>query len=598
MHKLFCLVLLFPFIAFAAPVTYQGQLHDGGDPANTVVDMAFSLFDQAQGGSPIATDSQSGVEVSEGLFQVDLDFGSGAFDGGERWLEIEVAEQTLTPRQRISAAPMAVHALNVSESSDTLAGLNCAAGQVAKWNGSVWACSADEDTTYSAGSGLTLSGTSFSLDIDHTDGLYWRHGGNAGTDPESDFIGTTDETQFEIHVDGQHGFRIEPGATPNVIGGWSGNNVDTDIIGATIGGGGCPDFFVYPCYVDGPNQVTADFGTIGGGLNNTASDELQGLGYPTVGGGKGNTASQRGATVGGGSYNFAGGIFSTVPGGRSNTASGAHSFAAGRRAKAVGHGTFVWADNTNEDFVSTGNNQFLIRAGGGVGINTNSPTRMLHMKGNFSQTPTMLFESEEAPDDQRVAALFMNVSSGHMSLGRMTDDGDSLAATHLQVRADDGYVGIGRTGGSIGHPLHMASGAHVTAGGTWTNSSDAAAKTAFTPVDSREVLAMLASLPLTYWEYRSDPGVRHIGPTAQDFQAAFSLGHDNTSISTVDSAGVALAAIQGLHAELQTERERVDQLVAENAELRKMADRNAKLEKRMAALESLLLEDRAVAVGQ
>lgn len=120
----------------------------------------------------------------------------------------------------------------------------------------------------------------------------------------------------------------------NVIGGFSGNTVDPNVVGATIGGGGDSTF---------PNRVAQDWGT--------------------------------------------------VVGGKGNTAGGDYSFAAGRRAKArtaadVGggdtdgdEGTFVWADSTDADFSSTGPNQFLIRAAGGVGINTNSPSAALHVGG-------------------------------------------------------------------------------------------------------------------------------------------------------------------------------------------------------------------------
>jgi hypothetical protein len=123
--------------------------------------------------------------------------------------------------------------------------------------------------------------------------------------------------------------------------------------------------------------------TVGGGEGNTASGYASFIGggdintasgsHATVGGGGLNTASALFATVGGGAYNAASGEYATVPGGSRDTASGDYSFAAGRRAKANHHGTFVWADSTDADFTSTGDNQFLIRASGGVGVGTTSP---------------------------------------------------------------------------------------------------------------------------------------------------------------------------------------------------------------------------------
>jgi microcystin-dependent protein len=103
---------------------------------------------------------------------------------------------------------------------------------------------------------------------------------------------------------------------------------------------------------------------ISGGQNNTASGELS-----VIAGGSGSTASGRGSVVGGGENNTASGLFSTVPGGRNNVASGENSFAVGRRARATHPGSVVFGDNSDADKNSSGDNQFLIQAGGGVGIN-------------------------------------------------------------------------------------------------------------------------------------------------------------------------------------------------------------------------------------
>jgi len=116
--------------------------------------------------------------------------------------------------------------------------------------------------------------------------------------------------------------------------------------------------------------------TVGGGWHNVASGPVS-----TVAGGQNDTASANFATVGGGLQNVASGPLSTVPGGGDNVAQGPYSFAAGNKAKANHSGSFVWADNIDIDFASSGNNQFLIRASGGVGIGTNSPTAALHVNG-------------------------------------------------------------------------------------------------------------------------------------------------------------------------------------------------------------------------
>ena len=71
--------------------TYQGRLNAAGAPANGSYDLAFTLFNVGSGGSAVAGPlTNSAAAVSNGLFTVTLDFGSGVFDGTARWLEIAV----------------------------------------------------------------------------------------------------------------------------------------------------------------------------------------------------------------------------------------------------------------------------------------------------------------------------------------------------------------------------------------------------------------------------------------------------------------------------------------------------------------------------
>ena len=94
-------------------ITYQGQLQDGGGPFDGTPGMEFRLYDSLTDGNQIGNaEFFSGVPVEDGLFQVELDFGAGAFDGSERYLEIEVAGATLEPRQRVASMPVAQFALD------------------------------------------------------------------------------------------------------------------------------------------------------------------------------------------------------------------------------------------------------------------------------------------------------------------------------------------------------------------------------------------------------------------------------------------------------------------------------------------------------
>jgi pectin methylesterase-like acyl-CoA thioesterase len=106
-------------VPLGSAFTYQGQLTDNGEPATGPCDFRFALYDAASDGSQIgSTQTRTDVELSDGRFAVNLDFGSGAFDGEARWLEsavqcIEDAEYTtLAPRHTLSAAPYALYALD------------------------------------------------------------------------------------------------------------------------------------------------------------------------------------------------------------------------------------------------------------------------------------------------------------------------------------------------------------------------------------------------------------------------------------------------------------------------------------------------------
>jgi hypothetical protein len=97
--------------------------------------------------------------------------------------------------------------------------------------------------------------------------------------------------------------------------------------------------------------------------------------------------------------------------------------------------------------------------------------------------------------------------------------------------------------------------------------SDRNAKERFEAVDPRAALAAVARLPIERWSYKGEP-VRHLGPMAQDFAAAFGLGADDRHIFPLDAAGVALAAIQGLHALVRAQQTRLGALERELTALR------------------------------
>jgi uncharacterized coiled-coil protein SlyX len=111
--------------------------------------------------------------------------------------------------------------------------------------------------------------------------------------------------------------------------------------------------------------------------------------------------------------------------------------------------------------------------------------------------------------------------------------------------------------------------------------SDRAQKSGFAPVDCGAMLAQVARLPLSTWHYTNETGVTHIGPMAQDFQAAFRVGSDDKHIATVDADGVLFAAVQGLHQLVQEKDARIAALET------KLAQQERSLATCLAAVEKL-----------
>jgi len=587
--------------------TYQGRLSDGGSAASGTYDFEFRLYDAAGGGSLVSGITRDNVTVTDGLFAVELDFGGGALNGEARWLEIGVrpgsstgAYTALAPRQPLSPAPYA----------------------------------------------LALPGL-------------WT----------------------------------QPNATsPNVIGGYSGNNVTSGVVGATIGGGGAvPGGSEF-----GVNTVTDDYGTIGGGRSNLAGDQLgttSDASFVTIGGGlqniaRGSTATIGGgesnrapgdhATISGGYHNEALGDYATVSGGIFNDANGNHSFAAGYGAKANHQGAFVWADSAGTDFASTANDQFLVRASGGVILNVAGGALRLepgaaspNVIGGYGdnsatggvvgatisgggRAPSSDWGSNDVSgsyntigggNSNQAGGSHATISGGYFNQttgdytaisGGLNNNATGLAATvgggsnnqasgdaatvpggyqneaqgnysfAAGVRAQANYAGcfvwgdstfsdvtcsdnnqfIVRASGGVTIYTNsgLSSGVILPAGaGAWSDQSDRNLKENLVTVDAQEILARLVEIPITTWNYKSqDTAIRHIGPMAQDFYAAFGMGEGDRHISTLDADGVALVAVQGLYQIVQTQDARIEALETRNAALQQQFD---DLATRMAALE-------------
>jgi hypothetical protein len=352
---------------------------------------------------------------------------------------------------------------------------------------------------------------------------------------------------------------------------------------ATVGGG----------YV---NLATADYAAVGGGESNAASGQ-----NATVGGGESNAASGQNAAVGGGWINTASGNYATIPGGRFNTAGAAYAAVGGGQSNTAGAAyAAVGGGQSNQAITGT-----HTTVGGGKGNTASGAGATIGGGGNNtavgdSATVGGGTANQANGDSATVPGGLSNTAGGDYSFaaGRRAQAnsqgcfvwGDSTNADVACERADqfraraNGGVRFDVNGGSWAaiyddgtDVISTSTGARLTAGGAWTNASDRALKTGVAAVDGADVLARLAQVPVSTWSYTAeDPAVRHMGPMAQDFHAAFGLGSDDRSIATVDADGVALAAIQALAAQNASQQAQIDALRRQNAAL----------EARLAALEA------------
>ena len=458
-------------VAQTTAFTYQGRLNDGAAPGNGSYDLTVGLYPASSGG--IATGgplTNSPVNVSNGLFTVTLDFGSGAFIGAARWLEIGVrsngsaaAYTILNPRQSVSPAPYAIAAANLMSFDGQPMDIKVNGARALRLEAT--GASPNIIGGFSgnyvspAAIGATIGGGGSAGETNQVLSNYGTTGGGranraGGTSCCMTYFSGTDATV------GGGEFNTANGREATV-GGGIGNTASE--WASTVAGGFYNTSRGVAAFIGGGNGNAAleYYSTIGGGYGNVV-EGVDG----TIGGGFSNRANYY-STVGGGSGNAATGSYATIPGGLNNTASGGFSFAAGVRAKANHAGAFVWADSTEGDFASTTNNQFLIRASGGVGIGLTQPQYPLHVgitlgtgAINFSGQRSVI---ENATENGRATFLALAGVGSEFSLNRvelaleasdLEHRGIVGTASHheLQLRTDNlvrltistnGNVGIG-----------------------------------------------------------------------------------------------------------------------------------------------------------
>jgi hypothetical protein len=207
----------------------------------------------------------------------------------------------------------------------------------------------------------------------------------------------------------------------------------------------------------------------------------------------------------------------------------------------------------------------------------------LESLGIWSSNPAATLDVQTPPGTGETAKIRVNDTNGSAAervLYELNNNGKVRFLLHnrntgLGWTFDNSAVGfeISDVGDGIGEFVLQPNG-NLQITGTLTQLSDINTKQDILPVNTSEILDKVAAIPVSEWRYKEDPAVRHVGPMAQDFHAAFGLGGTDKGIAAIDSEGIALASIQALY-------ERSKTLEGENVELR---NRLAALEAKLQAL--------------
>lgn len=230
--------------------------------------------------------------------------------------------------------------------------------------------------------------------------------------------------------------------------------------------------------------------------------------------------------------------------------------------------------------VALAQDAMFINSLGNIGIGTNTPAATLHL-----ERPTNAVLRVENTSTTRAERLpFEIVNKGKTRFVIAQIGGASWSFDN-----DNSFFNISQIGTGINEFRVEGNGdAHIRGtsfAANHVNTSSRSVKTDIRPVEELSILSKLAELEISKWRFVDDAtGLTHIGPMAEDFQTLFNLG-DGEHISTVDTAGIALAGIKGLNKEIERLRK---ELRRGQQTIDTLRQRNASLEARLTEIERYL----------
>ncbi|HZO92368.1 MAG TPA: tail fiber domain-containing protein [Candidatus Baltobacteraceae bacterium] len=320
---------------------------------------------------------------------------------------------------------------------------------------------------------------------------------------------------------GANNSNVAAGEWSVVVGGRTNRACDQDA--AVLGG--------FDNAIDGGGSASDSI--IGGGELNVIAEQASNAAI--LGGGSNVLDNAPFTFIGGGSNNQIAGLasqYSVIAGGAGNKVFAGYGFVgSGEYNQVTGEGGFIGAGGYD---VASGEGAVV-----GGGYENVASANFAAVPGGYRDTATgtySLAAGAFATAAQTGTFVWSDGSDGSTALR-------SSRAYQFLARAAGGFTLYTNAGATVGAELAAGS-------GTWASLSDRGAKTNIVPLDDASVLEKIASLPISRWSYRTERGVRHVGPMAQDFYAAFAVGEDDKHITSVDEDGVALAGIKALHARL------------------------------------------------
>ncbi|HEX2202225.1 MAG TPA: tail fiber domain-containing protein [Longimicrobium sp.] len=292
--------------------------------------------------------------------------------------------------------------------------------------------------------------------------------------------------------------------------------------------------------------------------------DLANVGYGSVALGENVRAS--------GNNSFAANLATTASGdesvalGNNGTASGDRAFTFNGTASAVGAVAIgSGAQATNDDALALGPSSIA----GGLASITIGPSIA---NGNFG----VAIGLQNSASGQFSVAIGKNARTANRQGSVVIGDAcASFSSDSVYATANNQFVVRGCGGVRIFTNQGLTSGVELASGGSgWSAVSDRNRKENFLALDGEDVLARLRAVPVTTWNYRTqERSIRHMGPMAQDFHAAFGLGESDLLINSIDIDGVSLAGVKALDARTTTQQAEIEALRAENAELRARLER-------------------------